>query len=111
MAAHGYNCYDLSMLLLPSIDRGYLAEVRAAFEGSKVEIFQLLIDTGEVGSPDPDERQAGIEHTKFFIEVAAAVRGEWRALCTRRQPGHILKTCRPPPPPSASSTTLPNLMG
>ena len=71
MAAHGYNCYDLSMLLLPSIDRGYLAEVRAAFEGSKVEIFQLLIDTGEVGSPDPDERQAGIEHTKFFIEVAA----------------------------------------
>ena len=71
MAAHGYDCYDLTMLLLPSIDRGYLAEVRAAFEDSKVEIFQLLIDTGEVGSPDPDERQAGIDHTKFFIEVAA----------------------------------------
>ncbi len=71
IAAHGYDCYDLSMLNLPSVDRGYLAEVRAAFEDSKVEIFQLLIDTGEVGSPDPDERQAGIDHTMFFIEVAA----------------------------------------
>ena len=71
MVAHGYDCFDLSMLLLPSVDRGYLAEVRAAFEDAQVEIFQLLIDTGEVGSPDPDERQAGIEHTKFFIEVAA----------------------------------------
>ena len=71
MAAHGYDCYDLTMLLLPSIDRGYLAEVRAAFEDSKVEIFQLLIDTGEVGSPDPQESSAGIDHTKFFIEIAA----------------------------------------
>ncbi|MCY3831629.1 MAG: TIM barrel protein, partial [Chloroflexi bacterium] len=71
MAAHGYDCYDLTMLLLPSIDRGYLAEVRAAFEDAKVEIFQLLIDTGEVGSPDPDERQAGIDHSKFWIEIAA----------------------------------------
>ena len=71
MAAHGYDCYDLTMLLLPSIDRGYLAEVRAAFEESNVEIFQLLIDTGEVGSPDPQESSAGVAHTKFWIEVAA----------------------------------------
>ena len=71
MAAHGYDCYDLTMLLLPSIDRGYLAEVRAAFEASNVEIFQLLVDTGEVGSPDPQESSAGVAHTKFWIEVAA----------------------------------------
>ncbi len=71
IAAHGYDCYDLTMLHLPSVERGYLAEVRAAFEDSNVEIFQLLIDTGEVGSPDPQESSAGIEHTKFWIEVAA----------------------------------------
>ena len=71
MAAHGYDCYDLSILLLPSIDRGYLAELRSAFEASNVEIFQLLIDTGEVGSPDPQESSAGIAHTRFWIEVAA----------------------------------------
>ena len=70
IAAHGYDCYDLTILHLPSINRSYLAEVRAAFEESNVEIFQLLIDTGEVGSPDPEERKAGIDHTKFWIEVA-----------------------------------------
>lgn len=71
MAAHGYDCYDLSMLNLPSVDRGYLAEVRAAFDDANVEIFQLLIDTGEVGSPDPGESSDGIDHTKFWIEIAA----------------------------------------
>lgn len=71
MAAHGFDCYDLSMLHLPSLERSYLAEARAAFEDSGVEIFQLLIDTGEVGSPDPQESSAGIAHTKFWIEVAA----------------------------------------
>ena len=70
IAAHGFDCYDLTILHLPSIERGYLAEVRTAFEESGVEIFQLLIDTGEVGSPDPDERSAGIKHTKLWIEVA-----------------------------------------
>jgi hypothetical protein len=71
MASRGYDCYDLSNLLLPSIDRGYLAELRSAFEASNVELFQLLIDTGEVGSPDPGESRASIEHTKFWIDVAA----------------------------------------
>ena len=71
MAAHGYDCYDLSCLQLPSIERGYLTELRAAFEDANVEIFQLLIDTGEVGSPDPQERSGGIKHTRFWIEVAA----------------------------------------
>ena len=70
IAAHGYDCYDLAILHLPSTDRSYLAELRAAFEDAKVEIFQLLIDTGEVGSPDPEERKAGIDHTKFWMEVA-----------------------------------------
>ena len=70
MAAHGFDCYDLTMLHLPSVERSYLAELRAAFEESNVEIFQLLIDTGEVGSPDPEERSAGIEHTRFWIEIA-----------------------------------------
>ena len=71
IAAHGYDCYDLTILHLPSTDRSYLADLRSAFEESNVEIFQLLIDTGEVGSPDPQESSAGIEHTRFWIEVAA----------------------------------------
>ena len=71
VAAQGYDCFDLSMLHLPSVERAYLADVRAAFEDAGVEIFQLLIDTGEIGSPDPQESSAGIAHTKFWIERAA----------------------------------------
>ena len=70
VAAHGFDCFDLSILAIPSIERGYLAELRSAFEESKVEIFQLLIDIGEVGSPDPDERSAGIKLTKRWMEIA-----------------------------------------
>ena len=88
IAAHGYDCYDLTMLHLPSIERGYLAEVRTAFAESGVEIFQLLVDTGEVGSPDPQESSAGVAHTKFWIEVAA----ELGASGVRYVPGDSVST-------------------
>ncbi len=69
-AARGFHSFDLSVYHLPSIDSGYLAELRSAFAETKVELFQLLIDTGEVASTDPDERGAGIAHIKRWMEIA-----------------------------------------
>ena len=69
-ASRGFHSFDLSVYHLPSIDSGYLAELRAAFEEAQVELFQLLIDTGEVASPDPDERVAGIKHIKRWMDIA-----------------------------------------
>lgn len=69
-AARGYHSFDLSVYHLPSIERGYLADLRAAFEEAKVELFQLLIDTGDVDSADPAERAAGIEHIKRWMDIA-----------------------------------------
>lgn len=69
-AAHGFHSFDLSVYHLPSIERGYLADLRAAFADANVELFQLLIDTGEVACVDADERQAGIAHIKFWMEIA-----------------------------------------
>ncbi|MCY4071495.1 MAG: sugar phosphate isomerase/epimerase [Chloroflexi bacterium] len=69
-AARGFHSFDLSVYHLPSIDSGYLAELRSAFAEAKVELFQLLIDTGEVASTDPDERGAGIAHIKRWMEIA-----------------------------------------
>ncbi len=71
VAAHGFDCFDLSILAVRSIERGYLAELRSAFEEAGVEIFQLLVDIGEIGSPDPDERAASIKLTKRLMEVAS----------------------------------------
>ena len=69
-AAHGFHSFDLSNYHLPTIERGYLVELRSAFEESNVELFQLLIDTGEVDASDRDERSAGIEHIKRWMETA-----------------------------------------
>lgn len=69
-AARGFHCFDLSVYHLPSIDSGYLAELRAAFADADVELFQLLIDTGEVAIVDPNERNAGTAHIKFWMEIA-----------------------------------------
>ena len=69
-ASRGFHSFDLSVYHLPSIERGYLADLRAAFEEATVELFQLLIDTGDVDSTDPDARDAGITHIKFWMDVA-----------------------------------------
>ncbi|MCY3831627.1 MAG: sugar phosphate isomerase/epimerase [Chloroflexi bacterium] len=69
-AEHAFRSFDLSVYHLPSIERGYLADLRAAFEDAKVELFQLLIDTGDVDSDDPAERAAGVAHIKRWMEIA-----------------------------------------
>lgn len=69
-AAHGFYSFDLSVYHLPSIERGYLADLRSAFEEAKVELFQLLIDTGDVDTTDPEARDAGIKHIKRWMEIA-----------------------------------------
>ncbi len=71
VAAHGINCVDLCIQHIPNIEPGYLAELRSAFESANVELYQLLIDIGEVGSSDPDERSASIALTKRWMEIAS----------------------------------------
>ena len=71
VAAHGIKCVDLCIQHIPNIEPGYLAELRAAFEAADVELYQLLIDIGEVGSPDPEKRSAGIALTKRWMEIAS----------------------------------------
>ena len=69
-AARGFHSFDLSVYHLPSIDSSYLAELRAAFADAKMTLFQLLIDTGEVASPDPEQRSVGINHIKRWMDIA-----------------------------------------
>lgn len=69
-AARGFHSFDLSVYHLPSIERNYLADLRSAFEEAGVELFQLLIDTGDVDSADAAEQEAGIAHVKRWMEIA-----------------------------------------
>ena len=71
VAAHGINCVDLCIQHVPNIEPGYLAELRSAFASADVELYQLLIDIGEVASSDPDESSASVALTKRWMEIAA----------------------------------------
>jgi len=71
VAALGIHCVDLCIQHIPNIEPGYLAELRSAFESADVELYQLLIDLGEVASSDPAERDASIALTKRWMEIAA----------------------------------------
>ncbi len=83
IAAHEITCVDLCIQHIPNIEPSYLAELRSAFESANVELYQLLIDLGEIASPDPDERSASIALTKRWMEIAA----ELRATGVRYVPG------------------------
>ena len=71
VAAHGIDCVDLCIQHIPNIAPGYLAELRSAFEAADVELYQLLIDLGEVASADPDESRDSIALTKRWMQIAA----------------------------------------
>ena len=73
VAALGINCVDLCIQHIPTIEAGYLEELRSAFESADVELYQLLIDIGEVASSDPKESSASIALTKRWMEIAAEV--------------------------------------
>ena len=111
IAAHGYDCYDLTMLHLPSIERSYLAEVRSAFEESNVEIFQLLIDTGEVGSPGPARKQRRRRPYQVLDRGRGGVGRERCALCARATASPRRRPCLNAPQPSARSSILPSNLG
>ena len=70
VAAHGIHTLDLCNQHIPSIETGYLAELRGAFTSAGVEPFQVLIDLGDVPSPDPQVSAAGMAMVKRWIELA-----------------------------------------
>lgn len=70
LADHDIYTADLCIQHIPSIDAGYLAKLRDAFVDAGVEIYQLLIDLGDVSSPDPQVRATDMAMTKRWIEIA-----------------------------------------
>ncbi len=69
LATFGITTLEICHFHLPSLDRGYLAEVRSALQAAQIELFSLLIDEGDLTHPQHAEQdQAWIEH---WLEIAA----------------------------------------
>ncbi len=70
IAAHGIATLELCHFHLPSIDLAYLAELRSAIASAGVELFSVLIDTGDITHPDPTQRDTDLRITRQWIERA-----------------------------------------
>ncbi|HEX4208466.1 MAG TPA: TIM barrel protein [Ktedonobacteraceae bacterium] len=56
LAEFGIHTLEICYFHLPSLEREYLAELRAALEEAQVELFSLLIDNGDITHPVHAER-------------------------------------------------------
>jgi sugar phosphate isomerase/epimerase len=68
LAAFGIRTLELCHFHLPSLDAGYLAELRAALQAAEVELFSLLIDDGDIVHPTHAERD--LAWIRRWIEIA-----------------------------------------
>lgn len=71
IAQHGIRTLEICHFHLPSRDVAYLAQLRRAIEAAGVELWQVLIDAGDVTHPADGARDAAwIAH---WIDVAHAL--------------------------------------
>ena len=77
IAEFGIHTLELCHFHLPSVEKVYLAELRAALTDADVELFSLLIDDGDITHSSEAERD--ITWIEKYIDIA----GELCAKCAR----------------------------
>ena len=77
IAEFGINTVEVCHFHLPSVEKTYLYELRAALQDADVELFSLLIDEGDI--THPSEAARDIAWIERWIDIA----GELGAGCAR----------------------------
>lgn len=73
---HEIGVLELCHFHLPTTEPGYLDDLRASLAASGTKLFSLLIDTGDVASPDQDVLREDLETIRHYIRVAAQLGAE-----------------------------------
>lgn len=73
---HGIGVLELCHFHLPTTEPGYLDALRATLAASGTKLFSLLIDTGDIATPDPDALGENLETIRHYIRVAARLGAE-----------------------------------
>ena len=71
VAAYGLSKLEICHFHLPSTDDSYLDELRAALDTAGVELFTLLVDSGDLTALDPQTRAADEASIAGWIDIAA----------------------------------------
>ncbi len=76
LKAHDILLLELCHFHLPSTDAEYLQSFKQALQQADVKLSSLLIDTGDIASPDDTKRSNDIQEIKHWIDVAAKLGAE-----------------------------------
>ena len=87
-AAHGLATLEIVHFHLPSLERAYLADLREAVREAGVELYSVLIDTGDLTHPDPAQRRRDVAVIGRWIEAAAALGAGHVRIDAGLQPPH-----------------------
>jgi hypothetical protein len=75
--AIGLSTLEICHFHLPTLDQGYLSELRTALEQAHIELFSLLIDDGDITHPTHGSRDLA------WITSWIAIAGQLGARCVR----------------------------
>lgn len=75
-AAHGISKLEICHFHLASQDPKYLEDLRTALDEAHVEFFTLLIDSGDLTSPDPNKRDADEAFIAQWLDIGAILGAE-----------------------------------
>ena len=71
LAARGIGMLEICHFHFPRLDDGYIADLRQALAAHGIELFSLLIDSGDITHPDPEQRQKEMLRIGEWLGIAA----------------------------------------
>tara|TARA_Y100000588_G_scaffold354379_1_gene408597 strand:+ start:16076 stop:16897 length:822 start_codon:yes stop_codon:yes gene_type:complete len=71
VAEHGIGTLELCHFHFPRVEDDYLAEIRGAANDADVDLFSVLIDTGNITSEDADVRESDVAVIERWMERAS----------------------------------------
>lgn len=73
IARRGISALEICHFHLPSTTPDDLAALRDACGNAGIEIYSILIDTGDITTPDPERRAADLQTIRDWIDIAAGL--------------------------------------
>lgn len=67
----GIGTLEICHFHVPSTDASYLKQLREALDAANVELFSILIDTGDIANADLERRGADMQLIAGWMDVAA----------------------------------------
>lgn len=86
LARRGITAFEVCHFHVPSTAPAYFEEFRERLASAGVELFSVLIDAGDIASPDAAQREADTMFTRQWIEHAAALGAERVRIDAGQQP-------------------------